>query len=71
VINTLRKGTFALPAAAFVAGASVLTLWLDEIVSGSTTDVTQLARRERCTERQISLTLSLAFLAPPTRQSSG
>src|SRR6516164_7924467 len=38
--------------------------WLDEIVSGSITDAAQLARPERCTERQINLTLSLAFLAP-------
>ena len=38
--------------------------WLDEIVSGSITDAEQLAKRERCTERQINLTLSLAFLAP-------
>jgi hypothetical protein len=28
------------------------------------TNPAQLARRERCTERQINLTLSLAFLAP-------
>jgi len=39
--------------------------WLDEILSGSITDATQLARRERCTVRQINLTVSLAFLAPP------
>jgi hypothetical protein len=38
--------------------------WLDEIVSGSITDAAQLAGREQCTERQINLTLSLAFLAP-------
>jgi DNA invertase Pin-like site-specific DNA recombinase len=38
--------------------------WLDEIIAGSITDAKQLARRERCTERQINLTLSLAFLAP-------
>jgi hypothetical protein len=38
--------------------------WLDEIVSGSITDPEQLAKRERCTVRQINLTLSLAFLAP-------
>jgi hypothetical protein len=38
--------------------------WLDEIIAGSITDPGQLARRERCTERQINLTLSLAFLAP-------
>jgi len=38
--------------------------WRDEIVSGSITDAKQLARREGCTERQINLTLSLAFLSP-------
>ena len=38
--------------------------WLDEIMTGSITDAGQLAKRERCTERQINLTLSLAFLAP-------
>jgi site-specific DNA recombinase len=38
--------------------------WLDEIISGSITDAEQLAKRERCTVRQINLTLSLAFLAP-------
>jgi site-specific DNA recombinase len=38
--------------------------WLDEIVSGSVTDAGQLAKRERCTVRQVNLTLSLAFLAP-------
>jgi hypothetical protein len=38
--------------------------WLDEIVSGAITDAAQLARRERCSLRQINLTLSLAFLAP-------
>src|SRR3974390_1928272 len=38
--------------------------WLDEIMSGSITDAAQLATRERCTVRQINLTLSLAFLSP-------
>jgi site-specific DNA recombinase len=38
--------------------------WLDEIIAGSITDAKQLAKRERCTTRQINLTLSLAFLAP-------
>ena len=31
--------------------------WLDEIVSGSITDAAQLAKRERCTVRQINLAL--------------
>ena len=39
--------------------------WLDEIVSGSVIDAEQLAKRERCTVRQVNLSLSLAFLAPP------
>ena len=36
------------------------------IIAGSITDPAQLARRERCTERQINLmlSLSLAFLSP-------
>jgi hypothetical protein len=38
--------------------------WLQEIVIGSVKDAEQLAKRERCTVRQINLTLSLAFLAP-------
>jgi hypothetical protein len=38
--------------------------WLDEIITGSVSDAQHLARRERCTVRQIHLTLSLAFLAP-------
>jgi hypothetical protein len=38
--------------------------WLDEVMAGSITDPGQLAKREQCTERQINLTLSLAFLAP-------
>ena len=32
--------------------------------TGSITDANQLAKRERCTVRQVNLTLSLAFLAP-------
>jgi hypothetical protein len=38
--------------------------WLDEIMTGSIIDAGQLARRERCTARQINLTASLAFLLP-------
>jgi site-specific DNA recombinase len=38
--------------------------WLQEIVTGSATNAVQLAKRERCTVRQVNLTLSLAFLAP-------
>jgi site-specific DNA recombinase len=38
--------------------------WLDQIVSGSITDIEQIAARERCSVRQVNMTLSLAFLAP-------
>ena len=38
--------------------------WLDELICGSVTSISQLAERHRCTERQVNLTLSLAFLAP-------
>jgi site-specific DNA recombinase len=38
--------------------------WLDEIVSGSVTDIKQIATRQKCSVRQINMTISLAFLAP-------
>src|SRR2546426_4087433 len=38
--------------------------WLDEIVSGSVTDVQQIATRQKCSTRQVNMTISLAFLAP-------
>jgi hypothetical protein len=38
--------------------------WLDEIVSGSVTDVQQIATRQKCSIRQVNMTISLAFLAP-------
>jgi hypothetical protein len=33
-------------------------------LAGSVADAEHLAKRERCTVRQVNLTLSLAFLAP-------
>jgi site-specific DNA recombinase len=38
--------------------------WLDEIISGSVTDVEQIASREQCSVRHVNMTISLAFLAP-------
>jgi site-specific DNA recombinase len=38
--------------------------WLDEIVSGSVTNVEQIATRQKCSARQVNMTISLAFLAP-------
>jgi hypothetical protein len=38
--------------------------WLDEIVSNSATDIEQIATRQKCSMRQVNMTISLAFLAP-------
>jgi site-specific DNA recombinase len=38
--------------------------WLDEIASGSVTDVQLIATRQKCSVRQVNMTISLAFLAP-------
>jgi site-specific DNA recombinase len=38
--------------------------WLEEVVSGSITEAEQIAARERCSVRQVNMTISLAFLAP-------
>jgi site-specific DNA recombinase len=38
--------------------------WLDEIISGSVTDVQQIATRQKSSVRQVNMTISLAFLAP-------
>jgi site-specific DNA recombinase len=38
--------------------------WLDEIVSGSASNIEQIATRQKCSVRQVNMTISLAFLAP-------
>src|SRR5260221_3755629 len=38
--------------------------WLDEFVSASVTDIKQIATRQKCSVRQVNMTISLAFLAP-------
>jgi site-specific DNA recombinase len=38
--------------------------WLDDVVSGRVTSVAQLCAREKCSVRQVNMTISLAFLAP-------
>jgi site-specific DNA recombinase len=38
--------------------------WLDEIVSDSATNIEQIATRQKCSVRQVNITISLAFLAP-------
>ncbi len=38
--------------------------WLKELVEDATTNVDNIAKRERCSVRQVNMTISLAFLAP-------
>jgi hypothetical protein len=38
--------------------------WLDDVVSGRVTTVAELCLREKCSTRQVNMTISLAFLAP-------
>ena len=38
--------------------------WLDKIVTGTVADVEQIAIREKCSVRQVNMTISLAFLSP-------
>jgi hypothetical protein len=44
--------------------------WLDEITAGKVTDVAQIAAREKCSVRQVNMTISLAFLAPKLVQAA-
>jgi site-specific DNA recombinase len=39
-------------------------LWLDDVVSGRVTTVQEICIREKCSVRQVNMTISLAFLAP-------
>jgi site-specific DNA recombinase len=38
--------------------------WLDDVVSGRVITVADLCAREKCSVRQVNMTISLAFLAP-------
>ena len=38
--------------------------WLDDVFSGRVTTIAQLCTREKCSVRQVNMTISLAFLAP-------
>jgi site-specific DNA recombinase len=44
--------------------------WLDEIVAGTVTGVEQIATRDKCSIRQVNMTISLAFLAPELVQAA-
>ena len=49
---------------ALVASIASGRRWLDEIVTGNLADVDQIAGREKCSVRQVNMTISLAFLSP-------
>ena len=38
--------------------------WLDDVTSGRVTSIIELCTREKCSVRQVNMTISLAFLAP-------
>jgi site-specific DNA recombinase len=38
--------------------------WLDDVISGRVTTIAALCEREKCSVRQVNMTISLAFLAP-------
>jgi site-specific DNA recombinase len=38
--------------------------WLDEMIAGTVTSVEHIAARDKCSIRQVNMTISLAFLAP-------
>jgi hypothetical protein len=38
--------------------------WLDDVIAGRVTTVAELCVREKCSVRQVNMTISLAFLAP-------
>jgi site-specific DNA recombinase len=38
--------------------------WLDDVISGRVTNITELCAREECSVRHVNMTISLAFLAP-------
>ena len=38
--------------------------WLDDVVSGRVTTIQEICVREKCSVRQVNMTISLAFLAP-------
>ena len=43
--------------------------WLEELLSGQAASTDGIAIRERCSERSIRMTLSLAFLSPEVVQA--
>jgi hypothetical protein len=38
--------------------------WLSQLTSGEVNDTKEIAKRERCSDRSVRMTLSLAFVSP-------
>ena len=50
--------------ATFVASIARGRRWLNELVDDAKASVESIAKRERCSVRQVNMTISLAFVAP-------
>jgi site-specific DNA recombinase len=50
--------------ARLVSGIAKGRRWLDDVISGRMTTVEEICVREKCSVRQVNMTISLAFLAP-------
>jgi len=56
--------------ATLVASVARGRCWLEEIIAGTVTSVDQIAAREKCSVRQVNMTISLAFLTPKLVQAA-
>ncbi len=56
--------------ARLIEGIAKGRLWLNELVSGISASTQNIATRERCSERSVRMTLSLAFLSPALVKSA-
>jgi site-specific DNA recombinase len=58
--------------ARLVEGIAKARLWLDQLVSGEIESTSNIAKREKCSERSVRMTLGLRFSAPRSsrRQST-
>jgi len=59
-----RRPVRAETRATLVASIARGRRWLGEIVARTVTNVEQIAARDKCSIRQVNMTISLAFLAP-------
>jgi site-specific DNA recombinase len=56
--------------ARLIEGIAKGRLWLNELLSENSTSTHKIATRERCSERSVRMTLSLAFLSPALVKSA-